>query len=358
MESGGPGRFAVTTRRMSSFPSIILSSLVLLAGRTSPADEAVKSPLSPPFSWEYSAPLYAPEIRETEPSRAQKDPSFVFHEGKWHLFTTSKLPGRSAIEYCSFPDWPEANEAPRTILELCDTDYFCAPQVFYFAPQEKWYLVYQAGGMPGAKMMWVACSTTTDISDPSSWTRARPILDGGPGDPRVKGGLDYWIICDSERAYLFLTSLDGRMWRLWTRLEDFPDGFGHCELALEGEIFEASHTYRVKGEDRFLTLVEQKGQRHFKAYAAERLDGKWEALADTFPVPFAGASNIRPAPGVSPWTDNISHGELVREGIDQTLTIDPADLRFLFQGMWQKDKQGKGYGRYGWRIGMLAPAEP
>jgi hypothetical protein len=58
---------------------------------------------------------------------------------------------------------------------------------------------------------------------------------------------------------------------------------------------------------------------------------------------------------VEPWTDNISHGELVRDGYDQTLTVDPSSLQFVFQGMLDKDKGGKGYGQFQWRIGMLTP---
>lgn len=307
-----------------------------------------------PGVWEYSAPLIAPEARATNVSRAQKDPSVVYYGGKWHVFMTVKLPGKSAIEYCAFRRWEEANASPRTILAVSDSDYYCAPQVFYFRPHQLWYLVYQMG-VPGAKMMWVAYSTTADIADPTTWTRARPMLDGGNDDPRRVGGLDYWIICNDQRAYLFLTSLDGRMWRLWTRKEDFPRGFSHCELALEAKIFEASHTYRLKGMDKYLTVVEENGQRYYKAYLADRLDGDWIPLADTADHPFAGWKNIRPAPGVEPWTDNVSHGELIRDGCDETLTVDPNRLRFVFQGMLERHKSGKGYGQFQWRIGMLTP---
>ena len=145
------------------------------------------------------------------------------------------------------------------------------------------------------------------------------------------------------------------MWRLWTTLEDFPKGFGHCKLALRAKILEASHTYKLKGMDKYLTIVEEKGRRYYKAYLADRLDGKWTAVADTPRKPFAAWTNIRPAKGVKPWTDNVSHGELVRDGIDQTLTVDPDNLRFVFQGMLEVDKAGKGYGRFAWRIGMLTP---
>jgi len=170
-----------------------------------------------PRLWEYSAPLIAPEKRDSNPSRAQKDPTVVFYGGKWHVFMTVKLPGKSALEYCSFEKWEEADRAARTVLTVSKSNYYCAAQVFYFTPHRKWYLVYQMDSPAGDKM-WVAYSTTTDIADPHSWTQAAPMLDGGASDPRREGGLDYWIICDNRRAYLFLTSLNGKMWRLWTAL--------------------------------------------------------------------------------------------------------------------------------------------
>jgi hypothetical protein len=329
------------------------NSRVSESGRQS--SEAQGAVLAVPRMWEYSVPLIAPEKRDSSVSRAQKDPTVVFHDGLWHVFMTVKLPGKSAIEHCSFKKWEEANSSPRTILNVSDSDYYCAPQVFYFRPHKKWYLVYQVG-VPGAKMMWVAYSTTIDIANPKSWTQAQPMLDGGQTDPRKVGGLDYWIICDDRRAFLFLTSLDGKMWRLWTRLEDFPRGFGHCELALQAKIFEASHTYRVKGMDKYLTVIEENGQRFYKAYLADRLDGPWIPMADTAEQPFAGWKNVRPAAGVDAWTDNISHGELIRDGSDETLTIDPGNLRFIFQGMLERHKSGKEYGQFQWRIGMLTPA--
>jgi hypothetical protein len=320
------------------------------------ADTEVFAPggLRLPRLWEYSRPLIAPENRLHDRSRAQKDPTLVFQDGKWHVFMTVKLPGRSAIEYCSFADWQQANESKRTILKVSESDYYCAPQVFFFVPHRKWYLIYQVG-VPGQDKMWVAYSTSTEVSDPSSWTPAAPILDGGASDPREEGGLDYWIICDDRRAYLFYTSLNGKMWRLWTTLEEFPKGFRDCTLALAADIFEASHTYRLKGLGKYLTIVEQDGRRYYKAFIADRPDGQWTPIADSPDNAFASWKNIRPAPGVQPWTDNVSHGELVRDGIDQKLEVDPANLRFVFQGMLDQQKSGKAYGDFEWRIGMLTP---
>lgn len=318
------------------------------------AEPPVSAKFTAPSMWEYTAPLITPEKRDREPSRAQKDPTVVFHDGRWHVFMTVRLPDRSATEYCSFGRWEDADMAPRTILKISDSKYCCAPQVFYFVPHQKWYLVYQVG-VTNSKKMWVAYSTTTTIDDPMSWTHAQPILDGGASDRRQEGGLDYWIICDDQRAYLFFTSLNGKLWRMWTKLEDFPKNFDHCELALQGSFFEASHTYRLKGIGQYLTIIEENGHRYYKAYTTDRLDGIWLPLADTAQKPFAGWTNIRPAKDVVPWTDNVSHGELVRDGNDQTMTVDPARLKFVFQGVEETEKVGKGYGQFPWRIGILTP---
>ncbi len=333
--------------------ALLLSAALLPRGEILTAQEAA---IELPQRWQYSAPLISPEPRDTLPSHAQKDPTVVLHQGRWHVFMTVKLAGRTAIEYCSFDDWKHANSALRTLLDVSDSNYFGAPQVFYFTPHRKWYLVYQMG-VAGANKMWVAYSTTSDINDPHSWTRAQPMLDGGPDDPRQEGGLDYWIICDDQHAYLFLTSLNGKMWRLRTSLDQFPHALGDCQLALQAKVFEASHTYRIKGSKQYLTIIEENGRRYYKAYLADSLDGPWRPLADTAEHPFAGWTNIQPAPGVETWTDNVSHGELVRDGIDQQLIIDPQRLQFVFQGMLDKHKGGRQYGQFQWRIGLLTPVE-
>ncbi len=91
------------------------------------------------------------------------------------------------------------------------------------------------------------------------------------------------MICDAETAYLFYTSLNGRMWRAETTLANFPHGWAEPKLALRGDIFEASHTYKLKGLDTYLSVVEAQGagRRYYKAYLADRLDGTWTGLAHT-----------------------------------------------------------------------------
>jgi hypothetical protein len=66
---------------------------------------------------------------------------------------------------------------------------------------------------------------------------------------------------------------------------------------------------------------------------------------------FVGPVNTQHAG--EPWIDSFSHGELIRDGFDETLTMDPAEVRSLFQGVSDKDKAGKGYGQIPWRLGIL-----
>jgi hypothetical protein len=331
--------------------ALVLLALAMLAGPT--GGDPVPAGLTPPFAWDLSAPALSPVERPDDPCYSVKDPTVVHYDGRWHVFCSIRSVVRShQIEYVSFDRWENANAAPRHILR-CRDGYFCAPQVFYFRPQRKWYLVYQVGEPDRNLKLQPAFSTTDTIGDPNSWSPAQLFFPNA--DPQgVSGWIDFWVICDAQRAYLFFTSLNGRLWRMWTPISEFPRGFDHCELALQADIFEASHTYRLLGSQQYLTVVEAQGQggrRYYKAYLADRLDGAWRLLADTEQRPFAGAANVRqPDP---PWADSISHGELIRAGYDETLTVDPANLQFLIQGVTDALRSGKKYGEIPWQLGLL-----
>jgi hypothetical protein len=182
--------------------------------------------------------------------------------------------------------------------------------------------------------------------------------------------IDFWVICDSTHAHLFFTSLDGNMWRAETKVSEFPFGWNQPRVVLKADIFEASHTYRLDGEKTFLTVVEAQKRtsslleklragisgkigswRYYKAYIADRLDGLWLPLAATPFKPFASAINVK-AKG-SEWTNSFSHGELIRKGFDETLSVDASRLRFLFQGVSDEERTGKKYGDIPWQLGML-----
>jgi hypothetical protein len=310
--------------------------------------------LSPPYQWTLSPPLISPADRPADPCHAIKDPSVVFHAGKWHVFATIRSKIRThQIEYMSFADWPKANDAPRHVLTVTD-GYFCAPQVFFFTPHRKWYLIYQITDPARKPRLQPAFSTSTDVADPKSWSKPTLLFEKDPEG--VTGWIDFWVICDDTHARLFFTSLDGRMWRADTGRTDFPHGWGKPQVVLRADIFEAGHTYKVKGRDSYFTFVEAQAgdRRYFKAYGADRLDGGWKPLADTRDAPFAGVANI----GKDPWTASVSHGELLRTGTDERLEIDPENVRLLFQGVSDADRKGKKYGDIPWRLGLLDLRSP
>jgi len=316
-----------------------------------PHEKAVQNLLGGRFRWTVGPPLVAPAVRPEDPCYSVKDLSVVRYDGRWHLFCSIRSQKRThQIEYLSFADWKDANAAQRNVLTL-SKGYFCAPHVFYFRPQGKWYLICQVADQSRKPALQPAFSTTENIAVPSSWSAPELLFAEQPAG--VTQWIDFWVICDATRAHLFFTSLDGRMWRAETSLRDFPHGWSQPVVALQADVFEASHTYKLKGLDKFLTLIEaQAGQRrYYKAYVADRLDGQWKPLAATQDAPFAGSANV--TEGAGHWTDWVSHGELIRDGFEEAMEVDPAHLKFLFQGVRDEEMQGKPYGQFPWRLGML-----
>ncbi len=305
------------------------------------------------FEWTLGAPLVAPLQRPGEHLFSVKDPTVVHYDGRWHLFCSIRGRERShQIEYITFTDWADTASAERHILTISD-GYFCAPQVFYFRPHERWYMVLQVIDKSRKPALQPAVSTTDDIADPASWSEPTLLFDEHPEN--VEMWIDFWVICDEENAHLFFTSLNGRMWRAQTPLADFPRGWGRPEVVLQADVFEASHTYKLQGTDRYLTVIEAEAhpRRYYKAYVADRLDGEWRPLADTSEQPFASPVNVTDQG--EHWTDSISHGEMLRAGYDERLEIDPANLRFLFQGALEEEMGGRPYGQIPWRLGLLEP---
>lgn len=305
------------------------------------------------FRWKASAALIdvGPGRNEADPHIAIKDPTVVFHEGQWHVIgTLRKQSGKVMMEQLSFTEWQHANEAPRTIIELHDA-YHCAPEVFWFTPHQRWYLIYQAGQFRGRKGLTPVFSTTANLADATSWSKPEPMITAIANSQKW---IDFWVICDATKAHLFYTSDDGHFWRRETKKSDFPLGWSDEVLVMKDakdELFEASHTYKFKDREQYLTILEAMapGRRYYKAYLADKLDGEWRPLASTLNKPFAARENIKPA---LPWANSISHGELLRSGVDEFLEIDPQQLRFLFQGVDAEGCTGK-YGGIPWRLGLL-----
>jgi len=143
------------------------------------------------------------------------------------------------------------------------------------------------------------------------------------------------------------------MWRAQTSLAQFPHGWSEPAVVLKADVFEASHTYKVKGKDQYLTLIEaiHSGRRYYAAYTASALDSAWTPLSPSYEKAFASDANVLQPEGK--WTENISHGEMLRAGNDEHLEIDLDRSRFLFQGVLEQDESGKPYGLIPWKLGLL-----
>jgi endo-1,4-beta-xylanase len=313
------------------------------------------------LSWHASGALVAPVSDPTHDLVAVKDPTVVFFDGAWHLYMSSvSRAGAYNMVYTTFSDWSQASSAPLIHMDATpgfDT-YVAAPQLFYFAPQNKWYLVYQSG-----PPMY---STADHPGDPGSWTAPAPFFASTPAIITENGGgwLDYWVICDERACHLFFSDNHGRFYQSKTDIEDFPNGFGQPQVVMQdtnpGRLFEASNVFRVNGTNQYLALIEAFDQtsdnhRYFRSWIADDLDGPWLPWQSSGSYPFAGSRNT--TFDGEPWTLDISHGDMIRAGYDQTLAIDPCEMRFVFQGADPTAETGGDYNKIPWQVGLLTQTE-
>jgi hypothetical protein len=328
------------------------------AGRTAPPGGHKPHGLPSSFRWVSSGVLISPKPDATHDIVSIKDPSVVRFHGRWIVYaTTANTAGNWSIAELNFSRWSKAASAPQYFLDqnpAFGTGYRAAPELFYFAPQHKWYLVYQTG-LP-------SYSTTNDPLKPQTWSAPKNFLSSMP--PIIANNIgngfwvDMWVICDHVNCYLFSSDDNGHLYRSQTTVADFPNGFGTTVIAMQDPnrfaLFEASNVYKVSRTNQYLLDVEaigSDGRRYFRSWTARTLDGQWTPLADTEANPFISSGNVTFASGVTPWTQDFSHGEMIRDGIDQNLTIDPCHLRFLYQGM---DPSATGpYSQLPWRLGMV-----
>jgi endo-1,4-beta-xylanase len=324
-----------------------------------PAADAAKTIAVPGLpgvlAWTATAPLIVPRSDPKHDLVAVKDPTIVRFNDRWHVYASSV--GRGGIYgmvYTSFADWKDAPSAPLYYMDQTRgfNTYVAAPQLFYFTPQKKWYLVFQSGPPMFA--------TADDPGDPTKWTEPAPFFARTPAIVEKNGGwLDFWVICDAEACYLFFSNDHGRWYRSKTSLARFPYGFSDPVVVLEdaeaGRIFEACNVYKLAGTNRYLALIEafdgsSQSRRYFRSWIADSLDGPWTSVHQDGAAPFVGARNVR-FDGAS-WTRDISHGEMIRARYDETMVIDGTKLQYLFQGFDSQAPTGD-YNAKPWRLGLL-----
>lgn len=316
--------------------------------------------LAATLKWNTTAPVISPVSDATHKLTAVKDPTVVRYNDRWHVYASSvSTAGAYGLVYASFSDWSEAPTAPLYYMDQTPgfNTYVAAPELFYFTPQKKWYLVFQSG-----PPMY---STADDPGAPATWTRPAPFFADTPATVKQNGGgwLDFWVICDTTNCHLFFSDNHGRWYRSQTTLGQFPNGFGEPVVVLQdsnaGRVFEASNVYRINRTNQYLALIEAFDQtsnshRYFRSWIADRLEGPWVPWQASGSFPFAGASNVTFAG--SPWTIDISHGDMIRAGYDETLAIDPCNMRYVYQGADPTADTGGDYNKIPWNIGLLTQA--
>ncbi len=307
------------------------------------------------MAWTSTQPLIVPVSDPTHDLVAVKDPTVVRYGDRWHVYATSV--GRGGIYgmvYLSFADW---TQAPRASLYHMDKTpgfdtYVAAPQLFYFNPHKQWYLVFQSGPP--------MFSTTDDPGDPTRWAIPQPFYPTTPPLIENSGGwLDFWVICDTQNCHLFFSNDHGRWYQSKTPIGEYPRGFSEPTVAMEdpeaGRLFEACNVYRLNGSNEYLALIEafdgSSGyRRYFRSWTADSLEGPWTVLHDDAAAPFAGERNVSfNGPG---WSRDISHGEMIRAGYDETMRIDGSRLQFLYQG-FPAAADTRDYNSIPWQLGLL-----